>query len=59
MFKPELETGEITCPRCGEPAVWESNGTDIEVDCSECGRFPITAEQLEEALDAYDEDKDH
>ncbi len=57
MLQPELETGEIVCPRCGDLADWQSDGSNIEVDCASCGRYPMTAEQLEEALEAYDEEE--
>lgn len=56
MLDTEYQTSEIACPKCGDPAGWtrsDSDETEIEVECAECGRFAITAEQLEEALEAY------
>jgi|GEM_PF-6743861 len=58
MMDPELDSGPIGCPRCGDPAEYERNGAEIEVDCAACGRYPITPEQLEEALDLDQEDDD-
>jgi endogenous inhibitor of DNA gyrase (YacG/DUF329 family) len=56
---PEHETGDITCPRCGDPATWratDSGGTQIEVECAACGRFSISPEQFEEAaLENHDQ----
>lgn len=48
MSESMHETGEITCPRCGDPAGWRSSnsdGTHVEVDCPACGCFSMTVLQ--------------
>lgn len=62
QFEPEQKTGEIACPRCGDPAEWQTLDADgmqqIDVVCAGCGRFSITPEELEQCLDAYDTEED-
>lgn len=61
MSNIEHETGELICPRCGETAEWTTSGSDtlqVEVSCTECGRFSIDPEELEAALSADEQDED-
>ena len=45
---------QTPCPRCGAEAEWsyvDPAKARVEVMCSECGRYEITREEFDEAME--------
>jgi endogenous inhibitor of DNA gyrase (YacG/DUF329 family) len=54
MDNSERNEHQTACPRCGADAEWsyiDPEKTRIEVMCAECGRYEITREELDEAME--------
>jgi endogenous inhibitor of DNA gyrase (YacG/DUF329 family) len=52
MQAVERDEHEISCPRCGADAQWSFARIDkqeVEVVCSDCGRFVMSREEFDAA----------
>jgi len=53
MNSKERDEHQMPCPRCGAEGEWsylDPENSDIEVMCSDCGRFVMTREEFDRAM---------
>jgi transcription elongation factor Elf1 len=53
MSGKERDEHQAACPRCDAEAEWsylDAENNEIEVVCSECGRYVLTKEEFDKAM---------